>query len=338
MFAKLLWTLPLLFSLTVNADVVILDNGDRISGTVISKTGSHLLFKTGYAGNIRINWKNISTIKIKKPVQVMLKNKTTIEQANIDSPASKQIEINSTNISNPVNVAMEEILYINPPVEVSGKGIKVKGRVNAGLSIASGNSENESYNLDAEVIIRSKDNRFTVGGKLYRASDESVDTEDKTSVYLKYDHFLSQKRYIYGHTSFARDRFKDQKLKSTIGAGYGHQFFESDDRNMSLEAGINYVNDDFYITEDTDYIAGRWALKYDNWFYQKKLQFFHQHEGLIDFDNTDNLNINTQTGLRFPFLSGMNASIQLNADWDGDTPIGTKSTDRKLLFNLGYTW
>jgi len=334
----LLWTLPLFLSLSANADVVMLDNGDRLSGKVINKTDGHLLFKTDYAGNIRINWNNISTLKVDKPVQLMLKNKTTIEQANINSNATKNIEVSSTNISGPINVAMDDVLYINPPVELSGKGVKIKGRVNAGLSVASGNSENESYNLDTEVIIRSLKNRFTVGAKLYRASDEDIDTEDKSAMYFKYDHFLSKKRYIYGHSSFARDKFKDQKLKSTIGLGYGHQFFESDDRNMSLEAGINYVNDDFFITEDDDYIAGRWALQYDNWFYQRKLQFFHQHEGLLDFDNTDNISINSQTGLRFPFFTGMNASIQLNLDWDGDTPEETKSTDRKLLFNVGYAW
>ncbi len=327
-----------LASASVLADTVTMKNGDRLTGTIVSKTDGNLIFKTGFAGDITLNWGEISSLTTDKPVVLVLDNDTSIEAANLLPGAGGMANIQTANVGNPMQVALGSVKYINPPVEVSGKGVKVSGRINAGASIASGNSDTESYNLDGEVIMRTKQNRTTVGANLFRASDNGNDTEDKAAAYLKYDHFLNDKQYIYGNTTFARDKFKDQKLKSTIGLGYGHQFWESPSRNLALEAGVSFVNDDYFTTADENYTAGRWAIFYDQKMYKDKIQFFHRHEGLIDLSDTENLTITSQTGFRFPLLAGMNAAIQANVDWDKSPPAGFGSTDRKILFSVGYAW
>ena len=327
-----------LFSLSAYADTVILKNGDKISGNVVSKEDSSLIFNTKFAGDIKVQWSEIASLTTDKPVVVILDNDTSIEAAKLAPASPGTANIQTSNVSKPMQVALGSVKYINPSNEVSGKGIKVTGRVNVGASIASGNSDTESYNVDTEVIMRAKISRTTVGANLYRASDNSTTTEDKSAAYLKYDHFLTDKSYIYGNTTFARDKFKDQKLKSTIGLGYGHQYWETPSRNLALEAGLSFVNDDYFISADENYTAGRWAVKFDQKFYKDKVQFFHNHEGLVDLGDTENLTITSQTGFRFPLLTGMVASIQANVDWDKSPPVGTGSTDRKILLNVGYAW
>ncbi|NOY66905.1 MAG: DUF481 domain-containing protein [Gammaproteobacteria bacterium] len=319
------------------ADTISLSNGDNLNGTIIRKEDNALVFSTDYAGEIKIQWDHITAITTDKPLQIILNNDTSIEKASITSSDNNHI-IKTDGIKNPVEVQLSSIKYINPTAEVSGKGVKITGRVNIGLSIASGNSDTENLNIDSEVILRGKQNRTTAAIKIYKASDSGVSIEQKTNALLKYDHFLDGNDYIYGNTSFIRDKFKDRKLKSTIGLGYGHQFIESDARNLSLETGLNYVNDDYFIAADEDYVAGRWALRFDQQFFNSKLQFFHIHEGLLDLDNTNNLSIITQTGFRFPILENMNATLQLNLDRDKTTPVGIKNTDKKILFSVGYTW
>jgi len=327
-----------LFTTQSYADTIVLSNGDKLSGTIVRKEDSNLIFKTTYAGELKIQWDQITAIKTDKPVALTLKNDTSIENASISPAANKSANIKADNINNNLDIQLSSVKYINPSAIVTGKGIKITGRINAGISIASGNTDNESYNLDTEVVLRGKINRFTVGAKMYRAQDNNVDTEDKSAAWFKYDHFLDKKHYVYGNTSFAKDKFKDQKLKSTIGLGYGTQFWDAPERHLALEGGLNYVNEDFYVNADDNYAAGRWAVKFDQLFYEKRLQFFHNHEGLLDLDDTDNLSISSQTGFRFPILSGMNAALQFNLDWDKQPAAGASSTDRKILFNLGYSW
>jgi len=326
------------FSVQLYADTITLNNGDKLTGTVVRKEDSNLIFNTTFAGELTIKWSEIASLSTDKPVNVVLSNDTSIEAANLTASDNGSARVQTSDVNNPMDISLASVKYINPSIEVSGKGVKVSGRVNVGVSIASGNTETESYNADAAVIMRTKTNRTTVGATLYKASENSIDTEDKSSAHLKYDHFLTDKRYIYGNTTFARDKFKDQKLKSAVGLGYGHQFWESDTRNLALEAGLSFVNDDFFTAADENYTAARWAVNYDQKMFQDRIQFFHLHEGLVDLSDSDNLTILTQTGFRFPLFSGMNATIQANVDWDKSPPVGTGSTDRKILFSVGYAW
>ena len=317
---------------------VTLKNGDILTGTIVRKEAAHLLLSTAYAGEIKIQWSEIVSLTTEKPLVLVLKNDTSIENAKLTAVTNGTGSVTAENIEQTFDVALSDIKYINPSIEVSGKGTKVSGRINAGSTITSGNTDSETYNLDAKVVMRSKDNRTTVGATHYRASDNNVETEDKTTAYLQYDHFMTNRRYVYGNTNFSRDRFADEKLKSTIGLGYGHQFWESDARNLSLEGGLAFVNEDNYVAPDDSYTAARWAVDYDQKFYKNKIVFFHNHEGLQSLSDSADLSITSETGLRFPLVSGMFASIQANIDWEKTPPPGTNSTDRKLLFNLGYAW
>lgn len=319
------------------ADTLTLKNGDKLTGTVVKKETDKLVFKTSYAGDISIAWSEIASLDTDNPVELVLTDQTSMK-ANIRSTQPGTVTLKPDSITAPVTVALDKVQYVNPSPVVTGKGIKISGRANAGFAISSGNTENDAYNLDTEVVLRSKINRFTAGAMLYKASENNVDTADESTLYLKYDHFLSKKQYIYGNTSFARDKFKDRKLKSTIGLGYGHQFWESDQRNLSLEGGLTYVNEDFYVAADDNYAAARWALKFDQKMFENRIQFFHLHEGLVGLEDSDNVSITSQTGFRFPIYAGMNASIQMNIDWDKSPAPGFVKTDKKYLFNLGYTW
>lgn len=320
------------------ADTVTLNNGDKLTGTIIRKEDSNLIFNTSFAGDLTIKWSEIASLATDKPINIVLNNETSIEAANLSASSKGSTRIQTTDVNNPMEISLASVKFINPSIEVSGRGVKVSGRVNGGINIASGNTDTESYIADTEVIMRTKINRTTIGAKYYKAKESGIDTEDKSFAYLKYDHFLTDKRYIYGNTTFSRDIFKDQKLKSAVGIGYGHQFWESDARNLALEAGLSFVNDDFFIAVDENYTAARWAVNYDQKMYKNKIQFFHYHEGLMDLSESDNLTIISQTGFRFPLFLGMNAAIQANIDWDKSPPVDKGSTDRKILFSVGYAW
>lgn len=333
--------LAILFTLVIPAvfaDTVTLDNGDHITGSVVSKETGQLLFKTTYAGIIKIDWASIVELQTDKPVQIVLVNETILEQALFSANKKGIAAIKPGDAGKPLIIALDRVRYINPSPAVSGKGTKVHGRANVGIATANGNTDSKSYNLDAEVVVRRFTNRITVGGSLFKASSNNIVTEDKNTTYFKYDYFLDKKRYIYGDSSFAHDKFKDQKLKSTVGVGYGHQFIESSRQNLFIEGGINYVRDDHFNSADEKYTAGRWAIRYDQKFFKNRMQFFHTHEGLLDLGNSDNLTLISKTGFRFPLLSGMSATLQLNVEWDKSPPAGTKTTDRKMLFNVGYSW
>jgi putative salt-induced outer membrane protein YdiY len=201
-----------------------------------------------------------------------------------------------------------------------------------------GNTDTRSIYADAEVVARSTQNRFTLGGNYSRAEDKGERTVDNMTGYMKYDYFVSRQWYFFAALSGTKDKFKDLNLRTAAGLGVGYQFWESDIGNLSLEIGPSYINEDLIEAEDDDYAAGRWALNFDHWLFSKRVQFFHYHEGLVGLEDASDLFLRSQTGFRLPILANFNATAQFNYDWDNTPPPGTRKADEYYIVSLGYTW
>lgn len=335
--SALLWVGIILLSQPLHADQIILANGDQITGKVVTKKDGTLVFQTQYAGKLKVSWKDVVKLRTDEPVDVMLQDDTNLH-AVVSSAEEGKVKLKAGKIIETAPIPLDKIAYINPPPEISGKGVKFTGRVNLGINATSGNTQTKQLHLDTEMVARTRFNRYTVGAIANRASDSGTTITSNATAYTKYDHFLSKKRYFYINARFHNDKFKDLNLRTTLGVGLGHQFWESEQRNLYLEGGVAYVNEDFIDAQDDHYGALRWGVRYDQWLFNHVTQFFHQNEGTIGLSQGNDVVINSQTGFRFPLGDGFNTSVQVNADWERHPAPGKKNTDLTYLLNLGYAW
>lgn len=316
------------------ADVVQMKNGDRISGKLASMTGDKLIITTEY-GEVGIMWSEVSGLSTDEPTEIMLDDETVLSGV-LSNGSTGTFNITSSEIAQSTPVAMTRVSYINPPPEVTGRGLKLHARVNAGAARSSGNTDTQSIHLDGEVVARGVTNRYTLGAIFNQSEDSGVENTNNSTGYMKYDHFLDEKWYGYVNGIFTKDKFKDLNLRTALGVGAGYQAFESSLTNLSVEAGLNYVNEDFDVAADDSYPAARWALNYDRYLLTDSVQFFHMHEIYFGLKDSSNILLRSQTGLRVPLFQGVNATAQVNYDRDKSPPTGTKKADTAYLFTLGY--
>jgi putative salt-induced outer membrane protein YdiY len=64
------------------ADEVFLANGDRLTGTVVRKEGDELIFRTGYAGEIKIAWSQVVRVTSEEPMALILSDQS-LAQTNV---------------------------------------------------------------------------------------------------------------------------------------------------------------------------------------------------------------------------------------------------------------
>lgn len=314
------------------ADEVHIKNGDLITGEVLNMKDGKVTIKTSYAGEIGVKWSEIADMKTDKEISVLLTDDTMIKGNPKGFEQDKMI-IATSKVTEPITFAMADVKSINPPKEPP---VKIKARTNIGITKTSGNTDKDTTHLDGEFSARTEKNRYTAGGEFNRTKDSGTKTESNSLGYLKYDHFISKKWFAYINALFENDKFKDLSLRSVLGIGTGYQVFETKITNLSLEAGINYVRDDFTVAEDDSYSSGRWAINYDRYFFDKAFQFFHFHEGFISIEDTDDLFIKSRTGIRVPLYDHFNATLQYNLNWDRSPSPGREKTDEVLMFTLGY--
>lgn len=328
--------ISILFNTPAVADTVKLKNGDILSGTVVKKETDKLVFQTHYAGEIKINWTDISSLSTDKPVKVMLANDASFN-GEIQAAEDGRAIVNLTGLNTNTDIDLKDLAYINPSAAVSGHGVDWSGYANVGGAATSGNTDNSQIRFDVEGVARTKQNRYTIGAFANRASANNESTAFNSKGYTQYDHFLNKQLYLYATGALENDKFRDINLRSSAGIGSGYQVYETESLNLSVEAGVNYISTDFKQADDDRYSSGRWALKYDQLVFNK-VKFFHQHEILVSMEDVENTLVFSKTGLRVPIANNLNASTQLNVDYANLPAEGRKRTDKTLLFSIGYLW
>ncbi len=324
----------LALSASASADVVVLQNGDRLTGQVVHKRDAMLVFAATHAGKVRIPWIQVSTLTTEKPVAVMLRDATGVTHDTLTAAGDGRVRLRDSARELPLNT----IAYLNPGPEQSGVGVSYRGRVSLAASDTSGNSESRRIYADAELSARGGDYRYNLGAKIDRQQETGQQTASNWRTSGNYDWFLDPRTFRYLRGSFEYDRFKDIDLRTTVGGGYGLQLFEDDRTNVSVRGGIDYVVVERTIAPDDDYPALGWGLRASHRLDAYDIELFHEQDGYLKLVDGNGVTLQSRTGLRAPIAAGVNASIQLNLDWEEKPAAGRKSTDSVLLVGLGYAW
>jgi len=320
-------------SIPVTADQLHLENGDVITGKMIRMENQKLVFKTDYAGEISVDWEKIVKLITEDPIKVILSDGSILEGFTGETVRDK-MTLKTVKIKVPAQFELAEVKAINPADKPL---VKIKVRANVGINQERGNTDTDKAHLDGEFSARTEKNRFILGGELNKEKDRGATSSEDWRAYGNYSHFVTEKWFFYALLLFEHDKFADLDLRSTLGGGAGYQFFESDTLNLYVIAGPGYVNEDFIEDEDQDFGVGQWVISYDQYFFDKTFQLFHNQNGYFKIANSSNWIIKTRQGIRFPIYKGLTTTFQYRYDYDNEpSEDADKKWDSRLMFLIGW--
>ena len=320
------------------ADELIMRNGSRLIGEVGSKENGTLGFKTSFAGTINVKWSEVSELRLDEPIKIMLANEEIIWARVIRNTNETTTTVELEPGEPPRNYAPSELAYINPEPWRDGEGYNFSGRVNFAFERERGNTDKDEIDFDGDLEWRWKRDRVTAVGELEKDRDNNRRTTDKWDFTGKYDHFFTEKWYYGGVGLLESDKQADLNLRSGIGPLLGHQFFESRALNLSTEIGLLRINEDFKNQSDNNYWAAGWSIDFDKYLFADIMQFYHRNNGLWNLESTNDVVVNTWTGLRFPLIAGFVASTEFKTEYDSGAAKDADELDTTYRFKLGYEW
>lgn len=221
--------------------------------------------------------------------------------------------------------------------ELTGKG-------EAGLVIASGNTETETANVKL-ALAHERDkwkNQLGLAG-LY-ASDVEGTTAQRWELFGQSDYNFSPKTFWFGAGRYEDDRFSGFEYQATISTGLGRKFVDTDRTKFVGTAGVGYkifeTRDAF--DPDTGVLLEEGARDEDIVF-RGTLDFEHrltETTSLIDkfiveagADNTFYQNdLSVQVTVTKVLALAVGYSVRHNTD----PPIGFEKTDTLTTVNLVY--
>jgi len=169
------------------------------------------------------------------------------------------------------------------------------------------------------------------------AETDDVTTAEQYFTEVRLDYALSERFYGFGLGSWKQDEPAGLNNRTTLGLGAGYKFLTGPAHELSGEAGVNQVSEEFTDSTDNDFTSGRLFGSYA-WNLSESSKLTQTVEYLSDFDNSDNYQTNSETAYISTLSDILSLKTSYNVQYDNDPPATFKKTDTKLgvtlVFNL----
>ena len=318
-------------------DEVLFLNGDRLSGKILKAVSGKLTIKTEGAGDVTVDMSKVKTFSTDAPVVVGVKEQPPVS-ADVGAGPDRHVQTAPAPGAPPQPVAIADISAINPFPPAWTGSFSLNGL------LTTGNSETEQLGFRGALSKRWPHDRLTFGAEYYYGRQEDPRTGDKSTTidYAmalgKYDHFFTKKFYGYLGTKAERDVVADLELRLAPGAGVGYQWFERPTLNLSTEAGLAWVYENYKRTGWSEFFGPRLAYSVD-WTPIHPLTLYHKLEYLPSFEDLggDYL-LNIDAGARLAVWKGLFAELRYEFRYDSTPASGRHRTDQRYILGAGWAF
>ena len=317
-------------------DEVLFLNGDRLSGKILKATGGKLTIKTDGAGDVVVDMSKVKTFSTDAPVEVGVKAQPPVS-ADVGAGPDRYVQTAPAPAAPPQPVAIADISAINSPPAWTGS-FSLNGL------LTTGNSETEQLGFRGALSKRWPHDRLTFAAEYSYGRQEDPRTGEKSTTIdyamalAKYDHFFTQKFYGYLGTKAERDKVAELELRVAPGAGVGYQWFERPTFNLSTEAGLVWVYENYKRTGSSEFFGPRLAYSVD-WMPVQPLTLFHKLEYIPSFqDLGGDYLLNIDAGARLAVWRGLFAELRYEFRYDSTPASGRDRTDQRYILGAGWAF
>ncbi len=245
-------------SVRAHADVIVLTNGDRVTGTVVTTTDGKLTVKTEFMGEVQIDRKAVASIESDTPLVVTFENGQTV----VGTVATEQQQVvvtqeDDSKVERPIAAltavrdnASQQAFQREQQRQTNPGWLDFWSfKADLGLASASGNAETTTINSGASI------ERVTGFDKTRLTFEQIFSTQHTTEPFganansisggARYERDVRDDIFAFGNAAFDFDEFQDLDLRSALGGGFGWRILDSERNKWYLDGGANWNREKF---------------------------------------------------------------------------------------------
>jgi putative salt-induced outer membrane protein YdiY len=317
-------------------DLVILQNGDHITGEIKGLTRGKLDYSTDDAGRLSIEWDKV---------------------ARVTSPHSFHIELGSGvryigRLATPSRdgvVAVEGIrsdtLAVASVVEIStldaGFAQRVKSYLDLGFTLAKANLAT-TFSVGGEAAYQGPALGAALKFDSYAQGQESVPTTTRNSVRQSFSWYLPRRWSAVGLAQLEQNDELDLDHRITAGGGMQRVLGRTNNMELTVGAGLVGTQEQFSSTQgkssDTNaegLIALSWnAFRFDS----PKLDFSLALATFPSLSQKDRVRGQTEIRLVYELFKDFNTGIRVTDTFDSSPPEGAPKNDYITTLTIGWSY
>lgn len=332
-------------------DVVVLGNGDRITGEIKSLERGRLVYSTDDMGTIRIEWDKI--VRVESTQLFDIETEGFRRFYGSFSPASSDGTVAISTGDASFTLDIERVVRITPLRSSFWR--RLKATLDAGYSFTSANDQ-QQFTLGSEFSYRTERylRRLTLSTFFSDREDEA--STSRSLAGFDYTRFLkSQPRnYLSGLASWEQNDELGLDSRLTVGAGMGRHAIQSNKMLLGLMGGLMVSRESFTgtIDDETRFVEGENDATDDynlDALLSMNLSVVRWDDPELDF--TTDLFIfpgltswgrwrgRLDARLRYEIFSDFFVGLSGFVDYDNEPPVeGVENYDFSASFTVGWTF
>lgn len=319
--ASSFWALPT--AAAPKTDTLTFLNGDKLTGEVKSLKRGVLSFDTDAAGVIRIEWNKVSSIVSSQHVQVETASGIRYFGNLTYSESGPGLVVVAAN--GPQELNWERVTLMTP-IEGSGReALDIDMSLGYNFAKAGGvTSGNFGVNMDwrSRIRIESLDFSTTL------SDSDTQEASKRTNLGLQHKRLFRDRWFGTGNLTLEQNDELGLELRTSIGAGGGRYFVQSNVMLLSLEGGLQVSREDqIDVEEDVNSLEATLTLNWD-WFVfdDPELDWSTTIQLIPSLTESGRVRGELETDLKWELIGDLKWGITLYGSFDNQATDGDGET------------
>jgi putative salt-induced outer membrane protein YdiY len=233
----------------LSADVVILKNGDRLTGAIIKKDGGKLTIKSDIVGEVTMPWDKVESIQSDKPVYVALPDGKTVQGTVATSGAAVQVAGQSLPLAEVPAIRNDAEQRAWERLQRPGLADLWVGAGSVGFAGTQGNAETQTITASVTAARITRTDKTSINFSAIRASAFASGRSSQTAQAVRggwgYARNLRPTVFLNTFNDYEYDRFQNLDLRFVVGGGAGYNAIRRERTKLELLGGAAYNRESF---------------------------------------------------------------------------------------------
>jgi len=319
-------------------DVVVLKNGDRLTGEIKGLQRGELRIKADYmAEAVRLDWTRIERIESKSTFII-----STVD-GKLFTNVMRLLPSNSNEVSNFVigsaagelRVPQLDVIRIVPAAPGFWK--RLEGSVDFGLSFTSGNDQYQTT-LTATTTYRTGNNSYTAAIDSAFSGQPEGDSTTRKQFSFDYRKQLTPRYYVGGIFDLLQSDQQSLDLRTSIGGLVGRNLRQTESSRLSVFAGLVGTRERYSTvlekpkSSNVDALAGADL----NIFQFKTIDISSRFSLFPSLTTPGRMRLQTTSDLKIKIAKDLYWGFHLYENFDSKPPVRADKNDLGISTSLGW--
>lgn len=326
------------------AEQVSLKNGDHLSGAIVSMDEKKLVLKTSYAGEVSIDWGEVSQFSSDKDTLVITKADKQVVSGTVSSQDSNIVVATVQGVQ---TVPRAEVAAMRSPTDQAAYEKSLHpgmlegwtGGGNFGLAVARGNSQTTNLALGFNALRKTTKDAWVINANSIYSRDEKANNTSANSFggLIRYDRNLTTKLFAYGVFVGMYDALQLLNYRFMPGGGLGFHAIATPTTTLDLLGGLGYTRESYYVGPPNNLFTATLGDEFTHKF-TATTSITQNLYYLPSLNQTSNYRINFNAGISTKLNGWLTANANFLDQYVNKPVPGNKYNDILFTTGLGFTF